>query len=312
MLEKNRYDVVFLDHRMPDMDGIETLAAFRADGGPLNAGTPFIALTANAVLGARDEYMAAGFSDYMSKPVKQEKLNEILDMYIPEDLKQKPGSDGFVYSYYEDSAEESTKEQSKENGNALYNEELGVDEKDGLENCGSRELFLQTVKSYVETAGEMRDALTHALDEGDSRNYAIKVHGLKSTSRLVGAMKLSEMALELENIGNEGDIEKLREKSPLLIRLYDDVIEFMTGFYGLKEDDSQKPEISKTEFKELLRAMRDANLQFATDRVDEIVETLSNARVPEEYAGDWAKLKAAVFDIDRETIEKIISKIVLE
>ena len=86
LAEENAYDVIFLDHRMPGMDGIETLHKLQALGEKAdfpNAHTPVIALTANAVSGAREEYIAAGFDDYLTKPIDSHKLEQMLQKYLP-------------------------------------------------------------------------------------------------------------------------------------------------------------------------------------------------------------------------------------
>lgn len=310
MLEKKKYDIVFMDHRMPDLDGVETLQRFMEEGSDLNKEVPFIALTANAVVGARDEYLAAGFKDYLSKPVKQDKLNETLDKYLDESLKIMPGIEGFVYAYENEAEGNAPKEEECKGDNTpVVDDELGLDEREGIANCGNKELFLQTVKSYVGTYKDMKESLEKFLDEGDTRNFAIKVHGLKSTSRLVGAMKLSEMALELENLGNEGDILALRDKAPALLRLYDSVVELMAEKYGLKEKEEEKPEIELPEFLEHLKSIKEANDSFAIDKIDEIMVKITKKKIPAKFVEDWEKLKSAIFDVDGEKIENIINKI---
>ena len=79
MLEENKYDIVFLDHMMPVMDGVETIRKHKANTESINKDTPIIVLTANAIVGAREEYMKEGFSDYLTKPIQIEKLNRIIE-----------------------------------------------------------------------------------------------------------------------------------------------------------------------------------------------------------------------------------------
>ena len=85
MIAKEKYDLIFLDHMMPGMDGIETLQAFQTTEGNLNLDTPVIALTANAVTGAREMYMENGFTDFLAKPIAYDKLEKLLLKYLPKE-----------------------------------------------------------------------------------------------------------------------------------------------------------------------------------------------------------------------------------
>ena len=80
---EKKYDLIFLDHMMPDMDGFETFKHMREDGTNLNNDTPVIMLTANAVQGAKDEYISFGFSDYLSKPIQRQQLEDMIEKYLP-------------------------------------------------------------------------------------------------------------------------------------------------------------------------------------------------------------------------------------
>ena len=85
LAKKNAYDLILLDHMMPEMDGVETFQKLRENTSGLNYGTPVIALTANAIEGAKEEYKALGFDDYLSKPIKGEELEDMIRRYLPED-----------------------------------------------------------------------------------------------------------------------------------------------------------------------------------------------------------------------------------
>ena len=86
LVQKNRYDIIFLDHLMPEMDGIETLQNMKLLEENPNRNTPVIMLTANAIVGAKEEYMEAGFTDYLTKPVQETLLHEMIMKYLPKEL----------------------------------------------------------------------------------------------------------------------------------------------------------------------------------------------------------------------------------
>ena len=126
------YDVIFLDHMMPEKDGIETLREIRADEDNPNIATPIICLTANAISGAREEYIKEGFDDYLTKPIDPIKLEETLLKYLPGDR------------ISENTVEEETVEESRESDSSAENkddnlrvlENAGIDTEAGVRNSG--------------------------------------------------------------------------------------------------------------------------------------------------------------------------------
>ena len=166
-VKNNTYDIIFIDHRMPEMDGIETLNSMKKMSDNLSAGKPCIALTANAISGVRKMYLNEGFDDYISKPVNPAKLEELIKQYLPEDYIEE--------ALYEENEEVS--ESAFENSvfiNKLYNiEELDADA--ALQNCGSEELLLFTINQYYDSIDEKALELQNFYEGEDWNNYEIKV-----------------------------------------------------------------------------------------------------------------------------------------
>lgn len=187
MASQTKYDIIFLDHRMPGMDGLETLAKLNEIGGP-NSNTPVIALTANVVSGAREFYIKAGFADYLEKPVNATKLETVVRKYIA------PNCD-------ED----------------INNDYLEIDESKGIEFCGSSEMYSEILMDYVEDAKELEQDIIAALQKYDMSAYVVKVHALKSSSKMIGAMKFSAEAAELEAAGIKENRAYIDENTPKLI-----------------------------------------------------------------------------------------------
>jgi CheY-like chemotaxis protein len=244
LLSKRDYDVIFLDHRMPVMDGIETLKAFRASDSPHNKSTPVISLTANAVSGAREMYIKEGFTDYLTKPINSNQLEAMLVKYLP------PGKVKITVA-----------DKKKSSDSDLPNWLFGMRELDvkaGIENCGTSSDYLSTLKVFYESIPEMARDIQDAYDKNDWKNYTIKVHALKSSSRIMGARKLSKLAEELEYAGNNEDIRKIEKETDNLLSL---LISYKDKLAKLgtetSEPVSKKDPISKTELGHAYDALKE-------------------------------------------------------
>ena len=214
------YDVVFIDHMMPDMDGIETLHQMKETAASQST---YIALTANAVSGAREMYLSEGFDDYLSKPVNGKELEKMLKKYLPAEKILPPREN-------DDRAKGETLQVgdagATDNGAGtedipewLY--EIGeLDVSAGLENCGNAEGYMSVLKVFHSTALEKAMEIGRLYKDGDIRNYTIKVHALKSSARIIGASALSDMAKDLEEAGNANDMDRINANTHDLIFAY--------------------------------------------------------------------------------------------
>ncbi len=197
MILKKQYDMIFLDHKMPNMDGVQCLQNMRELENNPNRETKVIALTANAVSGAREFYMESGFDDYLSKPIQGEKLEQLLCRYLPPQYLKMPEEDGGVD----------------------YIEELciprieGIVEEEALRYAGGdQEECLNNLKLYLDEYEEKKEKLERFFADGDMENYQIVAHAVKSTSRLIGANELSELAREMEEASAAHNTDLVQEK----------------------------------------------------------------------------------------------------
>ena len=204
----NHYDLVFLDHRMPGMDGIETLASLKSlYPGKLKA-TPVISLTANAIYGAKDKYLTVGFADYLSKPVMPDALDAMIMKHLPPEK---------VILAEEDA-------ETAEETDVPLPDWLGdiplISTRRGVEFCGGHREYLDALKIFASSIGERADELERLYKEHDYTNYTIKVHALKSMAKSVGASELSELAAEMEAAGRKRDLAALTAGADVLLSLY--------------------------------------------------------------------------------------------
>ena len=233
-----QYDMIFLDHMMPQMDGIETLEKLKEQK-LLPEQTRVIALTANAVIGAKESYLEAGFDDYLSKPIEIEQLEEKLIKYLPEhgeeteDAKAENASDsvktgGYHLIEFDDDDDEETAPDAAE----LVAEfkKLGLSTEDGLRYCaGSEEFYLEVLRDFMEAGEEKRSNIGSLYGEESWKDYETAVHALKSSAKTIGAMELSEEARDMENAAKTVDIEYIHDNHEKLMKDYAALLERMQG-----------------------------------------------------------------------------------
>lgn len=244
MAAEKQYDIIFLDHMMPEMDGVETCHRLR-EKNLLPEGTALVALTANAIVGAKEEYIKEGFDDYLSKPIEPNELEAQLEKYLPEKIvsyktaetgtgKNSGGGDS-VKEKKEESKVEAAAE-SKETVEATPSEpasdEFTMGELQqlfakcpqlhvllGLKYCmGSKGFYLDMLKAFLD--GDKRTAISEAFEKRDINNYRILSHEIKGTSLSIGAQLLSEHAKGLEMAAKEENWDYIQEKHSEVLEEY--------------------------------------------------------------------------------------------
>ncbi|MBQ5334626.1 MAG: response regulator [Oscillospiraceae bacterium] len=189
-----RFGIIFMDHMMPGMDGIEAMKRIRADSSRENDDVPIVALTANAVSTARETFLSVGFDGFVSKPIELVELERVLRRVLPR-------------SAAERSAPE--RPEPPRNGTQSVTEQLrtcGLDPEEALHYCGDdEEFYLTLLRQFAGETAEKDENMRKFLADGDLENYEIVVHALKSTLKLIGSGALSERAKALESAAKERD-----------------------------------------------------------------------------------------------------------
>ena len=289
---KKKYDVIFLDHRMPEKDGIETLQELLAAKDSPNSGTPVICLTANAVSGAKEMYLSAGFNDYLTKPIDPEKLESALIKYLPAEKVIKAVQ-----------TDEDTPEADLPGW--LRNIEA-IDINEGVSRCGGNENYLETLKVYAEDAEDGAALIESLWNERDIPGLTVKVHALKSTSRVVGAMKLGAIAEMLEKAGNDGDADTIAENIDTLIAEYRRLGDELSRISGEGENDGNLPLMPTEKLHEAYDALREIAGSFDYDSVLFVMDSLKGYRIPPDEAERFGKLKKAVAKPDWDMIKQVL------
>lgn len=189
-IRSNNYDMIFLDHMMPDLDGIEVLKLIKEMSEARKQLTPVIMLTANAIIGAKEEYLQHGFDDYLSKPIQKEKLYKLIKQYLPEELQI--------------IQEKETPNHPVSSSIISEIDFLNIDA--GLSYHGNdADLYLDILKMSYDSHNDAK--LQGYFMDKDWINYQILIHSIKGTTKSIGAEKLSYNALMLENAAKTKDFE---------------------------------------------------------------------------------------------------------
>lgn len=328
-LNKPEFDCVFLDHMMPEMDGVETLHKIRQKPGAYYQSLPIIAFTANAIGGAREMFLSEGFNDFIAKPIELSVLERLLRRYIPiqkqmlveEDTSTSDGTSAADSSVSFDITEtaDNTREEADAKALALLTR-FGINIEQGYSYCGDQEGLREIMGIFHAEGPKRQEQLAHLFQEQDWKNYVITVHALKGNAKGIGAEALSELARQLEMAGKENRIdyilmhhEELMENyRRLLHALQDSAFLYPNGPAKQEQTavtnkdgiDSAPPLSTATEVDEqslsnLISQLEDKLSAFENEGLEELFDRLTALQyrgIP--LAGLSEKLRLMTYDFD--------------
>ncbi len=296
------YDFVFMDHMMPEMDGVETLHQIRTKVGTYFQNVPIVVLTANAVAGTRETLLSEGFDDFLEKPVERSVLERVLKRNLP--------AEKIVYVKEQESTThaENLEKDSKENEDvekALM--DLGFDVVKGILYCNGKEQYIRVLTEYCKDYKKSGLKVDRLYEQQDWNSYVIEVHGIKSAMYSIGALKTSELAKQLELAGREGNWEFIEKNHGPFVEKYEDVLEKLCRLLlsdkemqTEQEKESEAvaditvmPDLADDEFKKKLEEMENAVYALDGQRLAEVIETL------QEYQYHGTSLRGRLADAYR-------------
>ena len=230
LAKEKPYHIIFMDHMMPEMDGIETLQELqKLPADSPNAKTPVIALTANALAGARDEYLKKGFSDFLSKPIDGEMLERMIVKHLPEEL-VKP---------IEEEVSAMQEEQPVESGYAEY----GISLDQGLHySAGNMDVYLDLIAMFLKDT-DRAQKLAQFLADKNMKDYSILVHALKGNARTLGAQKLADIAFEHEQASRADQLQAVESRWDALTDVWKQAKEGLAALYREHRGEDSLPEL---------------------------------------------------------------------
>ena len=304
MVTKNHYDIIFLDHRMPGIDGIETLQRMKILSNNLNQETPVISLTANAISGARKQYIDAGFSDYLTKPIDSTRLEEMIIEYLPpEKVKESSSNENKVpqeFHFEEPPEEENNLPEWLKNVEGLNTE-------NGIIYCGSVEAYLDALTVFARAIVSGAKEIAKFYEQADWKNYTTKVHALKSSARVIGADELSSRAKRLEDAGNAGYINEITESTDGLLELYLSFEKKLSQLIKDEDSDEDKPLIKVSELAEAYETLKEVSASFDYDSVMFVIKSLEDFKLPDAEKEKFEKIKSAAEKPDWETLKNLVA-----
>ncbi len=303
--KENKYDFIFMDHMMPNIDGIMAMKRIRSEEDSQNSKTPIYVLTANAVAGAKEMYLEAGFDGFLSKPVMAPQLEEALRENLPKEL-LKPAPEGG--GMQADSGPEMPEDLPTVDG---------LDWAFAWMHLPGEEMLEESVRQFYELIpihGGKLERMFEELPEASAlEEYRIQVHGMKSSAATIGIVPLAGMAKMLEFAAKDSKLDTIMSLHPIFINEWYTYKEKMLGVFGITDDVEEDESLPEAEYGptlarlEMLRlAMDDMDI----DKSDELMEQLKEYRYPTEIADIITQLKGAVADLDSDLVSELVDKVV--
>jgi signal transduction histidine kinase/FixJ family two-component response regulator/HPt (histidine-containing phosphotransfer) domain-containing protein len=292
MVLRNAYDLVFMDHMMPEMDGNQVTVNLREKGVTI----PIVALTANAVAGSKDLFLSAGMNDLLVKPIEKPLLYRILEKWLPPEKLQTPPEPELSDADMHDALFR------KLEGIKTLSVELGL-----ARVSGQRDVYESSLKHMIRQIAKDSVSLPAFLEAVDMRSFTITAHSLKGSLANIGAMQLSDYAQELEEAGARDDAVYCALNISDFIRALDELHTDLTNAFAVLK--SKKPADIPPElpliFARLERALDTMN--FA--EIDDAVETLKAMRLGGALADAVQDIKDAVLIMEYEEVKNIMRKV---
>ncbi|MBR4758949.1 MAG: EAL domain-containing protein [Lachnospiraceae bacterium] len=357
---EKHYDLILLDYRMPEMNGIETLHNMEDLPGNKSRDAVIIALTANAISGARERFLNEGFADYITKPVSGQHLEETLLLHLPPEKIQwldASGSEGNSQAAEtksgqtqntqvsagqanqpaageagqtrtasdttntdkpsENPADDNAKTQTgnlsesstgdapdafEQTRTALI--KSGVDVNAGITNCGSEESFHKVLQVFLSDIPTRSEFLRTAFADRDWERYCTEAHAIKSSSRIIGAGHLSQLAERMELAAEQGDIKTLEKYHEELLSLYENI----RDMDGLPKTEEKPPLDEKTRL-DALETLKEFIFVMDSQNAEFVIESLRSYNLDENQKKKLAQFENLVFHLDFEKAETMLDEL---
>jgi len=305
LVKREKYDLVFMDHMMPEMDGIEATTLIRewemGRGDAVADRTPIVALTANAVSGVREMFIEKDFDDFLAKPIDVSTLDEILNRWISKDKR----------------------EQGVENqpeANTKFPNISGVDVQKGIAMTGGTvEGYASVLSTFRKDARERLHQLRNTLYEESLSLFITNVHALKSASASIGAVKLSDQAVKLEAAGKEGDRAYINGNLERFIDNLSDVIEGIHVALEIEKAydrdvsvNSKSAPVKKDELYSLLEDLKAAIKSKKAEYIDRILERISQLSLDEKATESIDKISDDILMAEFDNVIKTIDEMLMQ
>ncbi|MGN0336944.1 MAG: ATP-binding protein [Lachnospiraceae bacterium] len=294
LVSQKQYHIIFMDHMMPVMDGIETTERIRAMDDEYYKNVPIIALTANALMDAREKFKAAGMDDFVAKPIEMSDICSKIKHWLPRALIHhscalQTGTGDQVKAVVEGLPEEVQTTQPA--GEKLGN----IDKAEGIRCCGTEKLWQELLGDFYKLIDMKASKIEQCVADGLIRDYTIEVHALKNTARMIGDKELSEWFHRMEDCGNAGDEVTIREETPKLLEAYRRYKPILEPFARTQNEALE--ECTPEQLCEILQTIHDATDAFDLDGADAAMKKLESCRIPDACQEKMETLRVYLADV---------------
>lgn len=267
-ISEQKYDLIFMDHMMPDLDGVETTHIIR-EFHPEYKEVPIIALTANVVAGTREMFLQEGMNDCVTKPIEVKGIMCKLRHWLPDEKIIQ--------------VDEVQEEKPQEECSLIIE---GLDTTYAINLLGTEELYRSVLMDYYRWIDKKANIIEEAYQKKDWKIYTIEVHALKSASRQIGAAKLADCAAVLEKAGNEEDQQTIDMHTENMLQMYRSYKKTLGELFSEeKEDGEQKTVIDDAALKEFLLRLTEAIDNLDMDEMETVMREMG------AYSYEGARLK---------------------
>ncbi len=295
-LENNHYDIIFMDHMMPELDGVETTRIIRRLH-PECSDTPIIALTANAISGMKEMFLSEGMNDFVAKPIEVRVIMSKVRQWLPpEKLKKKTLK----------------KQENEEQSSAVIREipeAIGdLDLEYAMKLLMSKDLFWKVLQDYYRVISKKSEKIEEFFNSQDWAAYTVEVHALKSASRQIGAVDLAELAAELEKAGNVRDVKMIRENTEKLLAKYRSYQPVLKPYFDVEEEGGELGLITDAILADMFEKMRMAVDELDMDEMENVIAEMKKYSYVDAGKEYFDKLQEAVANIDVDACQEIMDQ----
>ena len=290
----NDYDIILMDHMMPEIDGVDATKAIRATHPGHHP--VIIALSANAMQDARSLFIDAGMDDFVAKPIDVKDLTKAIRKWLPAEKVVELDDEAVIEAAGEGSSDSPS----------LNIDYLDID--NAVRALGSPALYDKIAEEYYRSGEDKLSGILNAYNNKDWPDYTIRVHALKSSSRQIGAAELGSMAEALEKAGKADDIDTIMADTDATLDAFRKLLDDMAPYYGSDEDDdADKPLITSDKLNELLDQLEKACDELDMDEMDSVSSGLKEYNYDTTMKDTIDSLQKAISNIDVEECMNIVS-----
>ena len=297
ILRNNNYDIVFMDHMMPEMDGIEATKIIREMG----ITVPIIAFTANVITDAKQEFINAGMNDILMKPITKPELNRILEEWLP------------AGKFSKEPAETASVDDTMTVMNDSFWEKVeqieGLYVQTGLDRVsGQQDVYEKSLELMMTEAESRVEKLTRFIAASDLRNFSIEVHGLKGSLANIGAIELAAQALNLEIASDKSNADFCSSNLPHFLTALEELQSSLASAFEIR-NQGKAPLVIPPELPGVFGKIKTAIDMKNYSAIDRAMESLDNLNSEGSMNDEIEKIKDAVMMMEYERAVELMNEL---